>query len=109
MDKQHYEEAKIRLEEVARILRYEKISQEERERLEKEGRELARVLMTPWIPFAWGYRIVMLGIAFIGFWGLAKGSSYYALLWLPLPLFSPRIVGKFLSAITGFREKQDNR
>ena len=104
MEKQQYEEAKTRLEEVTRILRHEKISPEERERLEKEGKELAKVVMSPWIPFGWGYRMMMIVIAAIGFWGLMQEEYLFVLLWLLLPLFSPRVVGKCLNAIIGFTD-----
>jgi hypothetical protein len=103
MDREEYERAKKRLEEVTRILKYENISPPERERLEKEGRELARVVMSPWIPFDWGYRIIIIFITAVGFWGLIQGMYFLMLLWLLLPIFSPRIIGKFLSAITGFQ------
>ncbi len=104
MDKEQYEAAKVRLEEVTMILKYEKISPEERERLEKEGKELATVVMNPWFPFDWRYRIVMIAMIAIGFWGLIQGPYLFMLVWLLLPLFSPRIVGKFLGILTGFQE-----
>jgi hypothetical protein len=104
MDREEYERAKKRLEEVTRILKYENISVPEREKLEKEGRELAKVMMTPWIPFDWSYRIIIIFIIAVGFWGLTQGMYFLMLLWLLLPLFSPRIVGKFLISITGFRD-----
>ncbi len=104
MDREEYEKAKARLEEVTRVLRYENISVPERGRLEKEGRELARVVMSPWIPFDWSYRIIITIIAAVGLWGLTQGMYFLMLIWLVLPLFSPRIVGKFLSAITGFQD-----
>ena len=104
MEKEQYEAAKVRLEEVTMKLKYEKISPEERERLEREGKELAIVVMSPWFPFDWRYRIIMIVIAAIGFWGLIQGQYFFCLVWLLLPLFSPRIVGKFLGVITGFKD-----
>ncbi len=104
MEREEYERAKKRLEEVTRILKYENISPPERGRLEKEGRELAKVMMSPWLPFDWGYRIIMIFITAVGFWGLTQGMYFLMLLWLLLPIFSPRIIGKFLSAITGFQD-----
>ena len=102
MDREQYEKAKARLEEVTRVLKYENISPPERERLEKEGRELAKVVMSPWIPLDWSYRIIIMIIVAAGLWGLSQGMYFLMLIWLLLPLFSPRIVGKFLTAITGF-------
>lgn len=104
MDREEYERAKKRLEEVTRTLKYENISIPERERLEKEGRELAKLMMSPWIPFDWGYRMIMIFITAVGFWGLTQGMHFLMLLWLLLPIFSPRIIGKFLIAITGFQD-----
>ena len=105
MDRQQYEEAKIRLEEVTRILKYGNISPAERDRLEREGIELTRVVMSPWLPSDWRYRIVMMAITAIGFWGLIQGNYFFILIWLLLPLFSPRIVGKFLMSIAGFKDE----
>ena len=104
MDREQYEEAKGRLEELTRILKYEKLSPQERERFEKEGKELAIVVISPWFPFDWRYRIVMIVIIAIGFWGLIQGQYLFMLVWLLLPLFSPQIVGKFLGIITGFKD-----
>ena len=105
MEKEQYEEVKRRLEEVTKRLRHEKMSAEERERLEREGNQLARAVMSPWLPFGWGYRIVMVVIAAVGFLGLIEGQYSLILLWLVLPFFSPRIVGECLNAVTGFRGK----
>ncbi len=104
MDREQYEAAKVRLEKVTMTLKYEKISPEERERLEKEGKELATVVMSPWFPFDWRYRVVMIAIIAIGFWGLMQGQYPFMLAWLLLALFSPRIVGMFLGVITGYRD-----
>ena len=104
MDKEQYEAAKTRLGEVTMMLKYEKISPEERERLEREGKELAIVVMSPWFPSDFRYRIVILVIAAIGFWGFIQDQYLFMLVWLLLPLFSPRIVGKFLGVITGFKD-----
>ena len=94
MDRAQYDEAQKRLEEVTRILKNEKLGPEERERLEREGKELARVVMSPWLPFNWSYRMMMVAIGAIGFYGLAEGQYLLVLIWLLLPLFSPRIIGK---------------
>lgn len=104
MNKEEYEAAKVRLEKVTMMLKYEKISPEERERLEREGKELATVVMSPWFPFDWRYRIVMIAMIAIGFWGLIQDQYFFMLVWLLLPLFSPWIIGKFLGVITGFKD-----
>jgi hypothetical protein len=104
MDRAQYEAAKVRLEEVTRVLRFEKISPEERVRLEREGKELARIIISPWFPFGWGHRIAMIFVTAVGFWGLAEGNYFLPLFWLLLPIFSPRIVGGFLETISGLKD-----
>lgn len=105
MDRREHEQAKGRLEEVTRRLREESLSDEERRNLEREGRRLARTVMSPWLPFRWRHRIAMLVIAAIGFWGLVEGHSYLLLTWLTLFIFSPRLVGKFLFTLGGLKEE----
>jgi hypothetical protein len=104
MDRVQYDEAQKRLEDVTEILKNEKLGPEERERLEREGKELARVVMSPWLPFNWSYRMMMVAISAIGFWGLAEGQNLLVLVWLLLPLFSPRIIGKFIVAMAGIKD-----
>ena len=106
MDREQYEEAQRRLAEVTRILKHEKISEEERARLEREGNRLARAVMSPWLPFGRGLRILMIAVAAIGLWGLSQGQHLFVLVWMLLPLFSPRIVGMCLNAITGFKNDE---
>ena len=105
MDKEQYEEAKTRLQKVTGMLRHENISPQERDRLESEGKELARIVISPWLPFDWKYRIVIIAFTAIGFWGLIQGKYLFTLVWLLLPLFSPRIVGEFLMFIAGLKDR----
>jgi hypothetical protein len=105
MDKEQFEQAKTRLQEVTRRLKQEEMSSQERERLEREGRELMKVIMSPWLPLSWNYRMLMILIAAVGFWGFIEGQYLLMLLWLLLPLFSPRIVGKCLRATAGLDEQ----
>jgi len=104
MDRAHYDEAQKKLEDVTRILKNEKLAPQERERLEREGKELARVVMSPWLPFNWSYKMMMVAIGAIGFWGLAEGQYLLLLVWLLLPLFSPLIIGKCIVAIAGLKD-----
>ena len=104
MNREQYEEATARLEKVTGKLRYETLSQEERERLEREGKELARIIVSPWIPFGWGYRMIMAILAGIGLLGIVEENYLFLLAWLLLPLFSPRVVGKVVGAISGFKD-----
>ena len=105
MDREQFEGAKKRLEEVTRRLKYDPISPQEREQLEREGRGLMEMIMSPWIPVSFGYRVLMLVIVAIGFWGLIEGKVLYLLIWLLLPLFSPRVIGKLLAASAGLRDQ----
>lgn len=107
MDKKEYEEVKNRLEEVTRRLKEDPLTEEERRRLESEGRELARAVMSPWLPFSWRHRVIMFLIASIGVWGLLEGHYYLMLIWLTLFVFSPRLVGKCLYAVGGLRENDE--
>ncbi len=104
MTREEYKEATVRLEEVTRRLRYDALSQDERERLEREGKELARIIVSPWIPFSWGYRIIMAILAGIGLLGIVEANYLLLLSWLLLPVFSPRVVGKLVGAISGFKD-----
>ncbi len=104
MTRGEYKEATVRLEEVTRRLRHDTLSQEERERLEREGKELARIIVSLWIPFNWGYRIVMAILAGIGLLGIVEENYLLLLSWLLLPLFSPRVVGKLVGAISGSKD-----
>ncbi len=104
MTREEYKEATVRLEEVTRRLRYHTLSQEERERLEREGKELAKIIVSPWIPFNWGYRIIMTVLAGIGFLGIVDANYLLLWAWLLLPIVSPRAVGKLVSAISGFKD-----
>ena len=104
MNRGQYKEATARLEKVTGKLRYETLSQEERERLEREGKELARIIVSPWIPFGWGYRMIMAILAGIGLLGIVQENYLFLLAWLLLPLFSPRVVGKVVGAISGFKD-----
>ncbi len=104
MTREEYKEATVRLEEVTRRLRYDNLGQEERERLEREGKELARIIVSPWIPFNWGYRIIMALLVGIGLLGIVESNYLLLLSWLLLPIFSPHAVGKLVGAISGFKD-----
>lgn len=109
VNRELYEKAQNRLEEVTRRLKHDPLSTEERAELEREGRELARVIMSPWVPFDWRYRVVMLIIAALGLWGLIEGYYFLMSVWLLLLIFSPRVVGKCLYALGGLKEEERSR
>ena len=102
MDKEKYEEAKIYQQELYRLLKEGNLSPEERQKLEEVHAQLAGFLMSPWLPVDWGRRGIMICIFFMGLYGIIKAYTLIALLWLLLPLFSPRIQGEVLSIIGRF-------
>ena len=104
MDRAHYNEAKLRLKEITERLRCDDLSASDRESLEKEGKTLTKIVMNPWIPFDWTYRIVMMAIAAIGCWGLIRGHYLLVLIWLLLFIFSPRVIGQVLMRIAGIKD-----
>lgn len=99
MDKEKYEEAKIYQKEIYRFLKEGNISPEERQKFEEIHAQLAGFLMSPWLPVDWGRRAIMICIFIIGLYGILQGYTLIALLWLLLPLFSPRIQGEVLQLI----------
>ncbi|MGA8572270.1 MAG: hypothetical protein WB560_07360 [Desulfobaccales bacterium] len=99
MNKEKYEEAKIYQKEIYRLLKEGNLSPEERQKLEEIQDQLAGFLMSPWLPVDLIRRAIMICILIIGIYGIIKGYMFIALLWLLLPLFSPRIQGEVLQLI----------
>ena len=55
---------------------------------------IAGVLSHPWFPTTWGRRALMAAIFLVGLeQAVVAGNQYALLLWLLLPLFSPRVMG----------------
>jgi hypothetical protein len=99
MNREEYKETKKKFEAIDRSLKGNNLSPEERRNLERLHSQLAGILLQPLIPADWGRRIVMVLIFLIGLYGITQGSSQLVLIWILLPLFSPRMVGKIAYAI----------
>lgn len=68
------------------------LTKDEREDLEAKSTEIAEILKNSWFPQDWVRRIIMLVIFNVGLLGLLQGNYYLLLLWLLLPIFSPRVL-----------------
>ena len=99
MNSDEYKEAKKRFEAIDRSLKNDNLSPEERKNLGKLHAQLAAVLLHPLIPADWGRRIIMILVFLIGLYGIVGGNPQSIWVWILLPLFSPRIVGKIAYAI----------
>jgi hypothetical protein len=99
MNSDEYKEAKKKLEAIDGSLKKNNLSLEERRNLEKVHAQLAAVLLHPLIPADWGRRIIMVLVFLLGLYGVMGGNPQSAWVWIILPLFSPRIVGKIAYAI----------
>lgn len=99
MDRETYEEAKKQLDEVARVLREENLTADERQKFETLQVQLAGVLLRPWLPVGWGRRLIMIVLFAVGVFGALAGNSYLLLAWVLLLFFSPRFVGEFSYAL----------
>jgi len=99
MDRETYQEAKKHLEEVARVLREENLTVQERQNFETLQAQLAGVLLRPWLPVDWGRRSIMIVLFAVGVYGVLGGNCYLLLAWALLLFFSPRFVGEFSYAL----------
>lgn len=102
MDRKTYQEAKKNSEEIAKLLRDGNLTAEEKQKFETLQTQLAGVLLSPWLPFDWGRRSIMIVLLLIGVYGLAEGNHLFLVAWLFLPVFSPRLAGEFYYALGKF-------
>ena len=96
MSRETHEDANKALEEVTELLKDETLSAEERQTLKIQKASLAAVLLKTWLPMGWGRRWIMLVLLLFGVNGLVEENNYLLLCWLPLPFFSPRLVGEIV-------------
>jgi hypothetical protein len=104
MDKEKYQEAKIYQQEIHHLLKEGNLSPEEKQKLEEINAQLSGLLMSPWLPIDWGRKGIMIFIFVIGIIGIIQEHTLAALLWMLLPLFSPRIQGEVLRRIGRFSQ-----
>ena len=105
MNKEKYEEAKKTSQEIERLLKEGNLTSEERQKFEELHAQLAGVLFRPCLPVDWGRRGIMIFIFLIGLYGMIQGHLLWALIWLLLINFSPRIVGEVAYALGKFFRK----
>ena len=71
------------------------ISDDSLKEVNKQFREietdLVGLIMSRWFPYGIVRRIIMLIVFLLGLYGAIKITVLFILLWLSLPLFSPRI------------------
>lgn len=109
MNRETYVEAKRQSEEIAKLLKEENLTAEEKEKFETLQAQLAGALLSHLLPFGWARRLIMVVLFFVGVYGLAIGNNYFLLAWLLLLCFSPRIVGELSYAFGKFlRVSQGN-
>lgn len=75
---------------------------------------LAGSLLSVWVPFDWPRRIIMAALFGGGLYGVGTGNDSLLVMWLCVPLFSPRVMGEatfFLGRIAGdfMRGFRENR
>jgi hypothetical protein len=106
MDKKTYEEALRLSEEVEDILKRTDLSDEERVRFQELRGQLAGTLMSPWIPFGWERRSAMLVISIVGLYFAMYGPKFGTIVFLLVPMFSPRCVGETCLIIGRFQSNK---
>ncbi len=98
MTHDEFEEAKKQSAAIAKLLKEENLTIEDREKLEILQAQLSGALLSTWLPFGWGRKLIMILLFIVGAYGLVEGNSYFLIAWLCALLFSPRIVGVFAFA-----------
>ncbi len=104
MNRESYNEAKVVLEEITRVLKEDNLSTEEKQKLELSKAQLSGQLLSIWWPFDWTRRSIMIALFLVGLYGLIEGSTHFLWAWSVLVLFSPRMVGEisfFIGRIFG--------
>jgi len=104
IDRDKYEEAEKIQEIINRELASESLTPEQRRELELHSARLAGFLCSHWLPLDWTRRLIMAAIFIFGIQQAWVGNRQAMLLWLLLPLFSPRIVGEvfhFIGRLVG--------
>jgi hypothetical protein len=93
MKREQYEDAKKVLSEIAIELKSRALSAEQRQMLETHSTQLAGMLTSIWLPFSWWRRLVMLVLLLLGMLWPFGESHMWAIAWLLMLTFSPRIMG----------------
>lgn len=102
MTREELEEARKQSAEIAKLLKEGNLTAEDRQKLEALQAQLAGVLLSPWLPFGWGRRSIMIVLFLVGATGLVQGNGYFLFAWVLLLFFSPRFVGELAYALGKF-------
>ena len=102
MNREQSNEAKRLLAEISTELQRNDLSSEQREKLEINRAQLAGALLHPWLPFGWWRKALMLVLLLLGMLWPLGGSAVWAMAWLIMLSFSPRIVGNVVFAFGRF-------
>ena len=102
MNLDQQEDAKRLLKEVTAELKRDDFTPEQRADLERHAAALAGALLNPWLPVGFWRRAVMLLLFLLGLLWPFVGSPTWAVAWLVMLMFSPRIVGKTAFALGRF-------
>lgn len=109
MTRDEFEEVKKQSAEISKLLKEGNLTVEERQKLETLQAQLSGALLSPWLPFAWGRRLIMFLLFLVGALGLAQGNTYFLFAWLFSLFFSPRLVGEVAYALGRFMAGANGR
>ena len=105
MDINQYKEVKKVGAVVSKVLEDEKLSAEDRGKLETLHSQISGYFFRSWLPVGVGRKAIMLTLIIIGGYGLIIDKPLIAISWLIVPLFSPRLVGEILHLIGTMKNK----
>ncbi len=96
------EEAKRLLTEITTELKRGSLTPEHRADLERHAAAIAGSLLNPWLPLGLWRRAVMLLLFLLGLLWPLSGSPAWAVAWLVMFMFSPRVIGETANALGRF-------
>jgi hypothetical protein len=109
MTHEELEEVKKQSAEITRLLKEGNLTAEEKQKLETLQARLSGALLSPWLPFGWVRRLIMVVLFLVGAIGVTQGNTYFLFSWLLLLLFSPRLVGEVAYAFGRFMSGTNGR
>ena len=94
MDKETYYSLKKQKAEISEKLEGSHLTPEEREKLEIRAEKISGALCRTWLPVPTSHRIGMLLLFVGGLYGFIVDDPFFAILWVVVPLLSPRLMGE---------------
>jgi hypothetical protein len=82
------------LQQMTNELENEDLTLRERDRLSILKTQFEETLLATWLPADWGRRVIVTIIAAAGIAGLIMGNYFFLVLWLALPVFSPKAMAE---------------